>query len=379
MSEAKSEGTGAQAVRMPVASQTMSQRSRAGLDVLGGILKFTSVATREAARQDFETSPEGRALTEAHATGTADTPEAIAERVDKAKDLAASLPNYRMERFAQRYVAEEMMNRNLVAAEEMRAMHEHLDSLPVNSAGGSLALDPEAPLPDWYEGIHFHLAPIGVDGYDLGTKGAGIGRVFRYGGFAAVPPGSNIGGQRIDVVQQFRRRDHTRILEIGCGSVFTLLAISKVFPEAELIGCDLNGRGLKEGHRLAEKMGLKVDLRQCDARTTGEADGSVDAVFSYAVHHEAPVPVNREMFAEAFRILKSGGEIVISDPPPFRAVDMFTAVLLEWDNDHREEPYFRETCLANWEDELRAAGFVEVEAYGLGAQSYPWVTRAVKP
>jgi hypothetical protein len=38
-------------------------------------------------------------------------------------------------------------------------------------------------------------------------------------------------------------------------------------------------------------MGLKVTLRQRDARDTGEADASVDAVFSYAVHHEAPIEV----------------------------------------------------------------------------------------
>ena len=43
-------------------------------------------------------------------------------------------------------------------------------------------------------------------------------------------------------------------------------------------------------------------------------------------------------------MLAPGGEVVINDPPPFRAVGLFDAVILEWDNDNREEPYFRETC-----------------------------------
>ena len=74
-----------------------------------------------------------------------------------------------------------------------------------------------------------------------------------------------------------------------------------------------------------------------------------------------------------------GGDLVISDPPPFRAVEPFQSAILEWDNDHREEPYFTETCLANWDEELKKIGFENVESYALGPDSYPWITRARKP
>ena len=37
------------------------------------------------------------------------------------------------------------------------------------------------------------------------------------------------------------------------------------------------------------------------------------------------------------------------------------------------------TCLANWDEELRKIGFVNVESYALGPDSYPWITRASKP
>jgi hypothetical protein len=70
---------------------------------------------------------------------------------------------------------------------------------------------------------------------------------------------------------------------------------------------------------------------------------------------------------------------VLSDPPPFRAVDIFHAVILEWDTDHREEPFFTASCLADWAEELGKAGFTDVEAYAIGADGYPWITRARKP
>jgi SAM-dependent methyltransferase len=355
----------------------LSQRSRAGLDILGGMLKYAAVDLRDAARQAFEAAPEGMQLAEAHAQPS--SPAETADRVQRAKALAQSNPTYRLERFVQRFVAEEMMTRNVVAAEEKRADHLRIDSVPRQGAGGRLELDPDLEMPDYYDGVNYHLSIPDIEDYDLGGKGGGIGLVFRYGGFAAVPPGANIAEHRLQVIGQFPKARYDRILEIGCGGVFTLMTVHKVFPEAELVGCDLAARYLTQAHDMAERMGLKVDLKQRDARRTGEPDASFDGVLSYAVHHEAPVPVNIEMFQEVFRVLKPGGDFVISDPPPFRAVDPFHAAILEWDNDHREEPYFTETCLADWDEELRRIGFVDVQSHGLGPGAYPYVTRATKP
>src|SRR3546814_1849376 len=100
---------------------------------------------------------------------------------------------------------------------------------------------------------------------------------------------------------------------------------------------------LFRSRRLTDKLGIPASLRQRDAATdTREPDESVDAVVTFALHHELPHAANVALLTEMFRILKPGGDIVLSDPPPFRAIDPFHAVLLDWDTEHRAEPFFSE-------------------------------------
>lgn len=374
---------------------SLSQRGRAGLEMLGSMQKFAASTYRPRARATFLAAPENASLIAAHASDPGG-PEQVRERVGRARAIADGDPVFRFERFLQRYVAEQIFEHGIPAAEERRAQFEPLmrevpggaPAMAASPAGasarasGSLELDPELRGPKYYSATEWHLEPDGWDGYDLYGPmfGFGVGPlVFRHGGYAAVGVGDDILQQRRDVVAQFPKSSYGRIYEPGCGGISTLSAVHERFPEAELVGSDLSALLLRNGFALAQRRGIPLHLKQRNSLDCGEPDASFDAVITYALHHELPPRDNKALFAEMFRILKPGGDIVLSDPPPFRAVDLFQAVVLDWDTEHRAEPFFTASCLADRDEELRQAGFVDVSSYALGNGSYPWVTRATKP
>ncbi len=358
----------------------LSQRGRAGLEILGSIQKYSSGQIRPRARAVFEADPEAANLAVEHAADANGT--GARARIARARQIADGQPLFRLERFLQRYVAEENFNTGIPAVEERREQFERFMDLPVErAAGGTLELA-EVELPKYFEGVEWHLEPGGWDGYDLyGPLFAfGVGPlVFSKGGYAAVGIGDDITEQRVRTVRQFPKPHYARIFEPGCGGATTFRALNTVFPDAELVGCDLSPQLLKNGHKFAERQGLKVHLKQRDAVDTREPDDSFDGIITYALHHELPPKVNAQLFRELFRILKPGGDIVISDPPPFRAVDLFHAVILDWDTRNREEPFFSAVLHSSLDAQLADAGFERVESYPLGQDQYPWITRARKP
>lgn len=358
----------------------LDQQGRAAMQFLGSLQVYSSSALQQQAHDDFERQPEAKGLAQEFAEDT--TRDRWPDRLDRARDVAERSKAYRFNRLYQRYVAEEIWVKSAAAVERKRAELEPVFAAAKKQPSEKLKLDPALQIPDFYQGVEWHLQPGGMDGHDLYGPMFALGilpYVFGRGGFAAVAVHDNILQQRREVIKQFPKAKYRRIYEPGCGGAGTLGICRERFADAELIGGDFSARALRDGLAMSERMGWNIHFRQEDARHVAEPDNSVDGVISYAVHHELPESAAREVINEMYRILEPGGDMVISDPPPFRAVPPFNAALLAWEADNRGEPYFIESGITNLPQLMREAGFVDVEEYALQDTGYPWVTRGRKP
>jgi SAM-dependent methyltransferase len=97
------------------------------------------------------------------------------------------------------------------------------------------------------------------------------------------------------------------VLEIGCGTGYTLYALRGALPDAELTGTEL----LDEGLVVARRRWSDVTLRQADARALpfGEEFDLVGA-FDVIEH----IDDDGLTLREAYRVLRPGGGVLITVP-----------------------------------------------------------------
>ena len=354
----------------------LDQRGRAGLQFLGSLQVFTSGELLDSVRQQFAAQPEAQQLDQDF-----QEPAELAQwrqRLDRARRVAERIPGYRFNRFYERYVAEENWVRALTAVERKR--DQFAQAGRETPGAERLILNPDVPVPEYHQGVEWHLQPGGWEGYDLAGPmwWAGImPYVYSRGGNAAVEVHDDVRTHRREVLSQFRHVPR-RAYDVGCGGAGTLGIMRALYPDAELVGGDLSARRLIDGHAISERMGWNITFRQEDCRHVAEPDNSYDAVISYALHHEMPRDVTRLILKEMHRILEPGGEIVINDIPPFRVVSPLQAVLLDWESTYRAEPYFTESRFLHLPETLAQLGFTAIEEYRLRPMGYPWITRAIK-
>lgn len=192
-------------------------------------------------------------------------------------------------------------------------------------------------------------------------------------------PGDIYGNRRL-ILRDLPRDDYADILEIGTSSGHHTVAIAEVFPAARISGIDPSVRMLEQAQRVGNELGYAWNLHT----GIGEhmpmfADQQFDLVTAYAIHHEMPPKAIADIFAEAFRVLRPGGDMIMADVARTDTLDKLTAWQFDWTARWGGEPFWRATAKLDLEPLARAAGFVDVRGYQPNAGRDPYIIYGRKP
>ncbi|MEE4152601.1 MAG: class I SAM-dependent methyltransferase [Erythrobacter sp.] len=338
----------------------LRQRGRASIDFL--------------AQMALAARPIGAEVDNAIAARVSDPaalPDDLDERLAHMDAMLADVPDYTVQKLMGDWHGR-MHGR--LCAEAFEEIHGDLAETfaSVEQGPATLTLDRDLEPPAYWDGVHFHRTTGGWEGHEHMGYIHGelihkkiVGRFFPGGIFQ----------QRRDVAAMAPRERYSRILDMGCSSGHFTTALAQTYPKAQIWGVDLSARMLEHAWRTANANGWNWILSQQAAEATNFEDGAFDLVASYIILHEMPAEAIVTLFAETFRLLEPGGDMLMSDVTRYADLDKLGVWKADRGAMFGGEPHWRESASLDLVAIAREAGFVDVTTSG----PYPYVIQGRKP